>query len=64
MEIINLYTDLLHYPEAPMSYRKLADYYKKKGMQQEAKAFQDLLVARFGETEILYVDSPDTNEKQ
>jgi len=62
VEILELYSELLHYPDSPQAYRKLVAYYNKLKMIKEAAAFQKLLYEKFSEP--LNANDPNLNEEQ
>lgn len=53
-DIVKLYLRLVENPSAARPFRDLADYYKHKGMTEEAAGFQAILDERFTD------DTPST----
>lgn len=51
MEITKLYADLQINPRNKAAYRRLIDYYESIGMENEAKAFEELIERKFNDND-------------
>jgi hypothetical protein len=51
MEITKLYADLQINPRNKAAYRRLVDYYESIGMENEAKAFEELIERKFNDND-------------
>jgi hypothetical protein len=58
MKPTKLYADLQINPRNKAAYRRLVDYYESIGMDNEAKAFKDLIERKFND------NSANSDEKQ
>ena len=49
LQVFKILRDMINKPFAPKFYKDLQNYYRNKGMENEAKAFEYLMEIRFND---------------